>query len=114
MIRVANPYLMGGFLGVREGGYSSGRIRSFSLVVRGCADGYDDLENVCRACLWGDVTWNRVGSVDCKNSIYRRIQSPRSVSFRSSMAHLQKTKASRPLVAQNQFTMVIHCRSPSL
>ena len=74
------------------------------------------LESVCGACLWGYVTWNRVGSVEGKNSIYRRIQSPRSVSFKSFNRQwpISKNKGEPPLVLQNQLSMVTHCRSSSL
>ena len=64
----------------------------------------------------GDVTWNRVGPIENENSIYRRIQSPRSVSLASlnGQCPFQSTKAFRLLVAQNQFTMVTHCHCPTL
>ena len=63
----------------------------------------------------GDVTWNRVGCFDNKNSIYRWIQSPRSAFLcllQSTVnGRFQKTKGFRPLVSQNQPTIVTYCRS---
>ena len=83
-IRVVNPDLMEDFFGRICGrGLSFGRMRSFCSSLAGVRVGMMTLEGVCGACLWGDVTWNRVGFIENKNSIYRRIQSPRSVSFAS-------------------------------
>jgi len=53
------------------GGYVSGdcrlvvcvRFRSLSADAR---VGMMTLKSVCGACLWGDVTWNRVGSIEAE------------------------------------------------
>lgn len=118
MIRVVNLDMMGGFLdGMRES-RSPLSYMVVLLVVSGCTDGYDDLEERVRCVFMGDVTWNRVGCVDSKNTIYRWIQSPRSIFLcvpQWSMADFKKTKAYRLLVAQIQLTMVTYyCRCPSV
>ena len=99
MIRVVNLALMvdfsRGYVGEDYRPVVSVRFYSSLAAVR---VGMMSLESVCGACLWGDVTWNRVGPIENKNSIYRRIQSPRSVSFRSSMAQwpISKNKGTPP------------------
>ena len=112
MIRVVNLDLMGIFLeGVVEEDYRLVVSVRFCSSLAGVRVGMMTWESVCGACLWGDVTWNRVGN---KNSIYRMIQSPRSVSFRSLNGQwpISKNKGTpRLLVLQNQLTMVTHCRS---
>lgn len=101
MIRVVNLDMMGDFLdGMRES-RSPLSYMFVLLVVSGCTDGYDDLEERVRCVFMGDVTWNRVGCVDSKNTIYRWIQSPRSISFASlngqySMADFKKNKGMLP------------------
>jgi len=104
MIRVVNEQLTEYFFsGYVRRNCRLCRIRSFSLVVSGCTDGYDDLEERVRCVfMGGDLTWNRVGSVESKNPIYRSIQSPRSVSFRPlnhNASPISKNKGTPPIVA---------------
>ena len=40
-------------------------VRSCSSLA-GVRVGMMTLESVCGACLWGDVTWNRVGPIENK------------------------------------------------
>ena len=84
MIRVVNLDLMGDFSGrVCGRGLSSCRIRSFLLVVSGRTGGYDDLGERVRCVFMGGRDLEPSRTHREQNSIYRMIQSPRSVSFRS-------------------------------
>lgn len=84
------------------------RFRSLSADAR---VGMMTLKSVCGACLWGDVTWNRVGSIEAEIRFIGGFNL--RVPFPLLNGSFQKQRL-LPLVAQIKFTMVTHCRCPSL